>query len=64
MTSKSKTVGREVRRETAEKRNAAWAEKSPKDQLASLDARLGKGQGAKKQRAKILKKMEAEKSKN
>ena len=34
-------------------RNEAWAKLSPEQQLASLDERLGKGIGAKKQRAKI-----------
>ena len=34
-------------------RNEAWAQLTPKQQLADLDRRLGKGIGAKKQRAKI-----------
>ncbi len=34
-------------------RNEAWAKLTPEQQLASLDERLGKGIGAKKQRAKI-----------
>ena len=34
-------------------RNEAWAKLTPKQQLASLDERLGKGIGAKKQRARI-----------
>ena len=34
-------------------RNKAWAKLTPEQQLASLDERLGKGIGAKKQRAKI-----------
>ncbi len=34
-------------------RNEVWAKLSPTDQLASLDSRLGKGVGAKKQRAKL-----------
>ena len=34
-------------------RNEAWAKFTPEQQLASLDERLGKGIGAKKQRAKI-----------
>lgn len=34
-------------------RNAAWAELSPLKQLADLDRRLGKGVGARKQRARL-----------
>ena len=34
-------------------RNETWAKLTPEQQLASLDERLGKGIGAKKQRAKI-----------
>ena len=34
-------------------RNEAWAKLTPEQQLASLDERLGKGVGAKKQRARI-----------
>ena len=34
-------------------RNEAWAKLTPEQQLASLDERLGKGIGAKKQRTKI-----------
>ena len=34
-------------------RNEAWAKLPPAQQLASLDERLGKGIGAKKQRARI-----------
>ena len=34
-------------------RNEAWAKLTPEQQLASLEERLGKGIGAKKQRAKI-----------
>ena len=34
-------------------RNEAWAKLTPEQQLTSLDERLGKGIGAKKQRAKI-----------
>ena len=36
-----------------EERNEAWAQLTPEQQLASLDERLGKGIGAKKQRARI-----------
>ena len=34
-------------------RNEAWAQLTPEQQLADLDRRLGKGIGAKKQRARI-----------
>ena len=34
-------------------RNEAWAKLTPEQQLASLDERLGKDVGAKKQRARI-----------
>jgi hypothetical protein len=43
------------RQREASIRNMAWAAFSPKDQLASLDKRLGKGIGAKKQRNKLEK---------
>ena len=39
-------------------RNEAWAKLTPEQQLASLDERLGKGIGAKKQRAKIQHKID------
>jgi hypothetical protein len=42
----------------AEERNELWSELSLTKQLEALDSRLGKGQGATKQRAKIEKKME------
>lgn len=47
------------RRTEAEARNAFWASLSPEEQLASLDARLGAGVGAIKQRAKITALIEA-----
>ncbi len=50
-----------TRREEATARNEAWAGLSLKDKLAALDARLGKGVGATKQRARILAMMEAPK---
>ena len=34
-------------------RNEAWAKLTPEQQIADLDRRLGKGIGAKKQRARI-----------
>ena len=39
-------------------RNERWAQLTPEQQLASLDSRLGKGIGAKKQRAKIQSKID------
>ena len=39
-------------------RNNFWASLTPQQQLESLDTRLGKGVGAKKQRAKIQFKIE------
>jgi hypothetical protein len=39
-------------------RNEAWAKLTPEQQLASLDERLGKGIGAKKQRARIQHKID------
>jgi hypothetical protein len=39
-------------------RNEAWAKLTYEQQLASLDERLGKGIGAKKQRARIQYKIE------
>lgn len=41
------------KREEAQLRNAMWAERTISDQLRSLDARLGKGAGAARQRARI-----------
>lgn len=48
---------REERRNEDTKRVAAWRELSPAEQLRSLDGRLGKGIGAKRQRAKLGQKM-------
>ena len=39
-------------------RNEAWAKLTPEQQLSELDRRLGKGIGAKKQRAKIQAKID------
>jgi hypothetical protein len=47
-------VSAQQRREEAEKRVAEWRKLSPQAQLGILDARLGKGVGAKRQR-EILK---------
>ncbi len=44
-----------ARKAAHEARKADWQTLSPKEQLAALDARLGKGQGAKKQRARLAK---------
>lgn len=43
------------RRTEAVERNAAWGELSTQKQLAELDRRLGKGVGARKQRARLAK---------
>ena len=42
-----------LKREQAEARNAERANRSAKDQIAKLDAMLGVGQGAKKERARL-----------
>jgi len=44
---------KQIKETEAKVRNEAWAQLTPEQQLASLDERLGKGIGAKKQRAKI-----------
>ena len=41
------------KRQEAFDRNKAWAQLTPEQQLEDLDRRLGKGIGAKKQRARI-----------
>ena len=41
------------KRQEAIERNKAWDLLTPKEQLEDLDKRLGKGVGAKKQRARI-----------
>ena len=46
-------------RKEHEERCAEWRKISPKEQLVRLDQRLGKDKGAKKQRARIMKQMEA-----
>ena len=43
----------ELRQKGAKERQAYWANLSPEKQLAQLDFRLGEGEGAKKQRARI-----------
>jgi hypothetical protein len=44
---------KEVKRREGAERNAQWTQMSAKEKLASLDARLGKGQGATRQRVKL-----------
>ena len=46
------------RKEEAKIRNQAWSELEFKEQLNVIDTRLGKGIGAKKQRAKIKNKID------
>lgn len=45
--------GYEERVKEGAERNALWAALTPAAKLASLDARLGKGIGAKRQREKL-----------
>jgi hypothetical protein len=56
---RSRTDTKDARRERAEKRNEDWSNLSPQRQLADLDARLGKGVGATKQRAKLQAKIDS-----
>jgi len=42
-----------TKRAEATERNASWSELSTQKQLAELDRRLGKGVGARKQRARL-----------
>ena len=44
---------KQIKQTEAAVRNEAWAKLTYEQQLADLDRRLGKGIGAKKQRAKI-----------
>ena len=44
-----------VRRIEAEGRQSVWDDLTPAQQIATLDRRLGKDKGAKKQRARIAK---------
>lgn len=50
-------VDRERRREEAIQRNAKWAVLTPQQQLEVLNKNFGDGLGAKKQRAKLTKKL-------
>ena len=51
--------GKQSRRVDAIERNDAWKTMSPEAKLASLDARLGAGKGATKQRERILSQMKS-----
>lgn len=47
----------EKRQREATKRRETWSQLTPKQQLDALDARLGTGEGAKRQREKLVKMM-------
>ena len=49
---------KQIKETEAKVRNEAWAKLTPEQQLSELDRRLGKGIGAKKQRAKIQAKID------
>lgn len=49
----NKPVNSETIRKELEERLANWRAKTPEEQLAALDVRLGKGVGAKRQRARL-----------
>ena len=51
------------KRKEANARNKAWSTLSPTEQLSRLDARLGKGQGAKRQRERIQAQIEQDSDK-
>ena len=53
--------GKEEKRIEAEERNSYYAGLSPQEKLARLNQRLGKGKGAKKERAKLKALIEGEK---
>jgi hypothetical protein len=53
-----RSILKEQRRTEAAYRTANWQKLSPQEQLVQLDARLGEGIGAKKQRARIQAQME------
>lgn len=44
---------RSVNAEVITARNEAWRKLTPAEQLKALDMRLGKGKGAKRQRARL-----------
>jgi len=56
-------LARNYRRKTALERNEARSERSPQQQLAVLDERLGKGVGAEKERARLKKLIRMSKNK-
>lgn len=56
---RSRTDRIEIRQDSADRRNADWKSLSPEKQLAELDARLGVGIGAAKQRAKLQAKIDS-----
>ena len=58
-TSRSPEARRERRKLSAGARQAVAALRTPEEQLARLDAAFGAGVGAKKERAKLLRKIEA-----
>ena len=47
-----------TKQQEAIERNEYWAQLTPEQQLENLDSRLGKGVGAKKQRARIQHKID------
>lgn len=52
----------ETRRQEAQERAEVRAQRSPQEQLAVLDKRLGKGQGAARERARLQKLIDSESS--
>lgn len=48
------------RQRSAQERAEARAERSPQEQLAELDKRLGEGKGAVKERARLQKQLDAQ----
>lgn len=48
------------RQRSAKERAEARAERSPQEQLAELDKRLGEGKGAVKERARLQKQLDAQ----
>jgi hypothetical protein len=54
----------DLKRKEAIERDAAWRSLSAEQQLEQLDVRLGVGVGAKKQRARLLKLIEAKEIKS
>ncbi|MEK7090546.1 MAG: hypothetical protein AAB930_03080 [Patescibacteria group bacterium] len=50
----NRTDRRKIRLDEAEHRDAAHATRTAEEQILTLDRRLGKGQGARKERRKLL----------